>query len=190
MHELREEIGRAQWLRHPLVDAVIKAIGPHNMRFVGGAVRDSLLGQDVNDIDVATRLTPEDVVERLKAAGVGVTLTGLQHGTVMAHKGAYSVEITTLRSDLETDGRHATVAFIDDWEKDAERRDLTINAIYADCDGNIHDPVGGIDDLRAGRVRFIGDPRKRIEEDALRIMRFFRFYAWYGRGAVDQHELN
>jgi len=151
-------------------------------RFVGGAVRDTLLGFDVADVDLATVHSPERVIARLKADGIKVVPTGLAHGTVTAVLPDGSpVEVTTLRCDVATDGRHATVEFTDNWREDAARRDFTINALYADpATGEIFDYFGGLDDLEAGRVRFIGDPLKRIAEDHLRILRFFRFHARFG----------
>ncbi len=158
-------------------------------RFVGGAVRDAYLGRAVADVDVATVLAPHLVIERLEAAGIKVVPTGIDHGTVTAIVDRHPFEITTLRHDVETFGRHARVAFSVDWRTDAERRDFTMNALYCDIDGRIYDPVGGIADLDASRVRFIGDAEARIEEDALRILRFFRFHAWYGKGAPDSDGL-
>lgn len=150
-------------------------------RLVGGIVRDTLLGKDATDIDLATRLTPGEAMARLKAAGIRVVPTGLAHGTVTAVLESGPVEVTTLRRDVSTDGRRATVAFTDDWREDAARRDFTINALYADYPGGeIHDYFGGLDDLKAGIVRFIGDPYRRIAEDHLRILRFFRFLARFG----------
>ncbi|QNA83455.1 CCA tRNA nucleotidyltransferase [Sphingomonas sp. So64.6b] len=153
-----------------------------HVRFVGGAVRDTLLGIDVADIDLATPLAPEDVLDRLRAAGIRAVPTGLAHGTITAIlPGGSPVEVTTLRRDVSTDGRHATVAFTDDWREDAARRDFTINALYADpLTGEIVDYFGGREDLAAQRVRFIGDPLQRIAEDHLRILRFFRFHARFG----------
>ena len=156
-----------------------------DFRFVGGAVRDSLLGRRVSDVDVATPAVPEAVLAALDAARIKSVPTGLAHGTVTAVVEGRPFEITTLRRDIETDGRHATVAFSTDWREDAARRDFTMNALYADRDGLVTDFFGGIDDARAGQVRFIGDPATRITEDALRILRFFRFLAHYGRGALD-----
>ncbi len=158
-----------------------------HVRFVGGAVRDTLLGIDVADIDLATPLAPEDVLDRLRAAGIRAIPTGLAHGTITAVlPGGSPVEVTTLRRDVSTDGRHATVAFTDDWREDAARRDFTINALYADpLTGEIVDYFGGREDLAAQRVRFIGDPLQRIAEDHLRILRFFRFHARFGDG-IDQ----
>ena len=176
------------WLTSPATRAVITALeaagGPGCVRFVGGCVRNALMGQAVNDIDLATRLLPEDAMAGLKAAGLKVVPTGLAHGTVTAVSGRRPYEITTLRRDVETDGRKAVVAFTDDWAEDAARRDFRLNALYADGEGVIFDPTGqGIEDARAGRIVFVGDPETRIREDYLRILRFFRFFAWYGRGA-------
>jgi poly(A) polymerase len=155
-------------------------------RFVGGCVRNSLIGQPVDDIDIATILTPKEVIAALNSAGIHVIETGLAHGTVTAVADHQPFEITTLRRDVETDGRHAVVAFTDDWAEDAGRRDFRINAIYSELDGTLHDPVGGIADARAGRVVFIGDADRRIAEDHLRILRFFRFSAWYSNGRIDE----
>ena len=151
-------------------------------RYVGGAVRDTLLGLDASDVDIATRLTPDEVLARLRAAGVRAVPTGLAHGTVTAVLASGPVEITTLRRDVATDGRHAEVAFSTDWEEDAARRDFTMNALYADpLTGALFDYHGGRADLIAARVRFIGDPLRRIAEDHLRILRFFRFHARFGQ---------
>lgn len=155
--------------------------GAGKVRFVGGVVRDTLLGIDVADVDLATSHSPERVIALLKGNGIKVVPTGLAHGTVTAVLPSGPVEVTTLRCDIATDGRHATVAFTDDWQEDAARRDFTMNALYADpLTGGIFDYFGGIDDLEARRVRFIGDPLKRIAEDHLRILRFFRFHARFG----------
>lgn len=151
------------------------------VRFVGGAVRDTLLGIDAADIDLATTHSPERVIALLKGSAIKAVPTGLAHGTVTAVLPGGPVEVTTLRCDVATDGRHATVAFTDDWREDAARRDFTMNALYADPGtGRIFDYFGGLDDLGARRVRFIGDPLKRIAEDHLRILRFFRFHARFG----------
>jgi poly(A) polymerase len=159
-------------------------------RFVGGCVRDSLLRLPVSDIDLATRLQPEQVLDRLKAANVKAVPTGLAHGTVTAVIGGKPVEVTTLRRDVSTDGRRATIAYTDDWREDAARRDFTINALSADpADGEVHDHFGGLEDLERRHVRFIGDPLTRIAEDHLRILRFFRFHARFGRGAPDSAAL-
>ncbi len=157
-------------------------------RYIGGWVRDTLLGLDPQDIDVATRLAPQEAERRAKAAGLGTwtTPSGIAHGTIGVLVGGRTIEVTTLRRDVATDGRHATVAFTEDWREDAARRDFTINALSADpTTGMVHDYFGGLDDLAAGRVRFIGDPGQRIAEDHLRILRFFRFFARFGRGAPD-----
>jgi len=165
--------------------AVVEALGAENIKFVGGAVRDTLIGRKVMDIDAATRHLPEKTMALLKAGNIKVIPTGLKHGTVTAVHGKDTLEITTLRLDLETDGRHAEVAFTTEWLEDAKRRDFTFNALYAAPDGALFDPFNGLGDLKAGRVVFIGDAEARIEEDALRIMRFFRFFARYGVGKPD-----
>jgi poly(A) polymerase len=154
-------------------------------RFVGGAVRDALLGRAVGDVDLATPLPPDEVMRRLAAAKIKTSPTGIEHGTLTAVVPPRHFEITTLRRDVESFGRHARVAFTDDWAADAARRDFTMNALFLDADGNVFDPVGGLPDLRAGRVRFVGDAATRIREDVLRLLRFYRFHAHYGRGAPD-----
>jgi len=158
-------------------------------RFVGGAVRNALLKAEIGDIDIATPLVPDEVVKRLKAAGLGAVPTGIEHGTVTAIAERKPLEVTTLRRDVSTDGRRATVAFTTDWAEDAARRDFTMNALYAAEDGKIYDYNGGVTDLKARRVRFVGDPRTRIREDYLRILRLFRFHAWYGKGELDRAAL-
>jgi poly(A) polymerase len=175
------------WLAAPETRALIAALTRDGgqARFVGGCVRDALLGRAVKDIDLATPDPPETVMQRLGRAGIRAIPTGIEHGTVTAVLGERHFEITTLRHDVETFGRHARVAFTDDWDADAARRDFTINALSADPDGTVHDPFGGIADLEAGRVRFVGDPEARIREDVLRLLRFFRFHAWYGEGEPD-----
>ena len=155
-------------------------------RFVGGCVRDTLLGLEVSDVDLATRLPPEVVMKRLEAARIKAVPTGLAHGTVTAVVNGAPVEVTTLRRDVATDGRRATIAYTEDWREDAARRDFTINALMADTDGEIYDYFGGIEDLEARHVRFIGDPLTRIAEDHLRILRFFRFHAKFGAGKPDK----
>lgn len=171
----------------PATRAVIAALaaGGRPVRFVGGCVRDALAGRIVSDVDLATPEPPTRVMELLAAARLKAVPTGIDHGTVTAVVDGRPFEITTLRRDVETFGRHAVVAFTDDWTEDAARRDFTINALSADPDGTVHDPFGGIADLQAGRVRFVGDAETRIREDVLRILRFFRFHAHYGRGAPD-----
>ncbi len=158
-------------------------------RFVGGCVRNALLGVTVDDIDLATPLVPEEVMARLREAGISVIATGIAHGTVTAVIGAQHYEITTLRRDESTDGRHAEVSFSTDWNQDAARRDFTMNALYADAAGTIYDYHDGLADLKAGRIRFIGEPRARLREDYLRILRLFRFYAHYGRSEPERSAL-
>ena len=171
----------ADWRMRAGLDGLCAALGADAARFVGGAVRDTLLALPVADIDIACIHLPEESMRRLKAAGIRVVPTGLRHGTITAVLDGGPVEVTTLRRDVATDGRHATVAFTDNWRDDAARRDFTINALYADpADGAISDFFGGLDDLAAGRVRFIGDPLQRIAEDHLRILRFFRFLSRFG----------
>jgi len=178
------------WLEADATRAVMAALekagGPDCARFVGGCVRNSLLGQPVDDIDIATRLKPEETIAALKAAGLKAVPTGVEHGTVTGVSDRRPYEITTLRRDVETDGRRAVVAFTQDWAEDAARRDFRINALYADAAGTVFDPTGGgLADAEAGRIVFVGEPEQRIREDYLRILRFFRFHAWYGRGAPD-----
>ncbi len=182
------------WLTAPATVAVMDALeaegGPDCARFVGGAVRNGLMGRPVDDVDVATTLTPERVVTALKRAGLKSVPTGIDHGTVTAVSDRTPFEITTLRRDVSTDGRRATVAFTDDWAEDAARRDFRLNALYADRDGQVFDPTGhGVEDALGGRVVFVGDPERRIREDYLRILRFFRFMAWYGHAEPDAEGL-
>ena len=171
----------------PHLDPLVAALGGGEMtRLIGGVVRDTLLGVPVSDIDMATRLTPDAVMARLKIAGIKSVPTGIAHGTVTAVMPSGPVEITTLRRDVSTDGRRATVAFTDDWREDAARRDFTINALSANPEtGEVFDYFGGRDDLSSGHVRFIGAPLQRIAEDHLRILRFFRFFARFGKGEPD-----
>jgi len=175
------------WMTAPGTSAVIDALMRDGgaARFVGGAVRNALLGLPVSDVDIATPLMPHDVVRRLNAAGIAAHPTGIEHGTITAVADGKPFEVTTLRRDVATDGRRATVSFAEDWADDARRRDFTINALYAAPDGEIFDYVGGLADLEAGHVRFIGDAATRIREDYLRILRLFRFHAWYGKGELD-----
>ncbi len=154
-------------------------------RVNGGAVRNSILGETIGDVDLSTTLTPDKVLQRLEDAGVKAIATGLSHGTITAVIDKHPYEITTLRSDIETDGRRAVVEFGRSWMEDAGRRDLTMNALYCDRHGNIFDPLGGYQDLLSRNVRFIGEASQRIEEDYLRILRFFRFFARYGEGRPD-----
>lgn len=171
----------AEWTQREGLAALVAALGRDNIRWVGGAVRDTLAGRPVADVDAATPLRPEDVMQRLGKAGIRTVPTGIDHGTVTALFDDGNVEITTLRRDVSTDGRRATIAFADDWREDAARRDFTINALYAEPGTlELHDYFGGLEDLEAGRVRFIGDARARIAEDHLRILRYYRFQARYG----------
>ncbi len=169
----------------PPVQRLLAALPSGTARVVGGAVRDTLLGRNVGDIDLATTLPPEETGPLLSSAGFKIKPTGISHGTITAIADRVGYEITTLRRDIETDGRHAKVAYTDDWQEDAARRDFTMNALYVDADGILYDYVNGEEDARAGRVRFIGDPRQRIREDVLRILRFFRFYAHFGQGPAN-----
>jgi poly(A) polymerase len=177
----------APWLTRAETRAVLDALtrGGHEARIVGGAVRNALLGAPVKDIDVATTAVPEDVVRLAEAAGLRAVATGITHGTVTVIAGRQPIEVTTLRRDIQTDGRHAKVAFTTDWAEDAGRRDFTINALYCDASGTVFDPLGGYGDLAARRVRFIGSAEDRIREDYLRILRFFRFTAAYAAGTPD-----
>ncbi len=175
------------WMTAPETLAVMAALG--EARFVGGAVRNALLGVSVMDIDIAVPMPPSESLARLKARGIKVVETGLDHGTVTAIAGTHAFEITSLRRDVETDGRHATIAFTDDWAEDAARRDFTINAMYASANGEIFDYATGVEDLIAGKVRFMGDAKTRIAEDYLRVLRLFRFHAWYGKGEIDAEGL-
>lgn len=171
----------AEWTQRADLARLVTALGTGNARWVGGAVRDTLLGQDVHDIDAATSLEPAEVISRLEAAGIRTIPTGIDHGTVTAILEGGNVEITTLRRDVATDGRRATVAYASDWKDDAARRDFTINALYSDpSTREIFDYFGGVADLRVKRVRFIGDAHQRIREDYLRILRYFRFQARFG----------
>ena len=174
-------------VRLPHLDPLVAALGGGDTtRLIGGVVRDTLLGAPVSDIDMATRLTPDEVMARLAAAHIKSVPTGIAHGTVTAVMPDGPVEITTLRRDVTTDGRRATVAFTDDWREDAARRDFTINALSANPDtGQVFDYFGGREDLASGHVRFIGEPLQRIAEDHLRILRFFRFFARFGQGEPD-----
>jgi poly(A) polymerase len=176
----------AAWTGREDLAALVTALGPGNGRYVGGAVRDTLLGLAVKDIDMATPLAPGAVIERLAAAGIRTVPTGIAHGTVTAILPEGPVEITTLRHDVSTDGRRATIAYAQDWQDDAARRDFTINALYADpLTREVFDWFGGLDDLAHRRVRFIGDARQRIREDHLRILRYFRFQARFGSEPAD-----
>jgi poly(A) polymerase len=185
--EQQHRIVPQPWMGEPATLVVLGALTAAGVeaRFVGGSVRDALLGLPIGDIDIATPAAPERVVELLEKAGIKVVPTGLDHGTVTAIVPPRHFEITTLRRDVETYGRRARVAFDADWAADAARRDFTINAIFLSPDGAIHDPVGGLPDLRAHRVRFVGDPATRIAEDVLRLLRYYRFEARFGTGSGD-----
>ena len=185
-----ESLPDAPWLTDPATRSVIAALeaagGPGCARFVGGCVRNGLLARPVDDIDIATVLTPDQVMAALKTAGIKSVPTGVEHGTVTAIADGRPFEVTTLRRDVETDGRRAVVAFTTDWVQDAQRRDFRLNALYMDGAGRIYDPTGqGVSDALAGRIVFVGQAEQRIREDYLRILRFFRFRAWFGRGAPD-----
>jgi poly(A) polymerase len=171
----------------PAVTRVLRALGAGavDVRFVGGAVRNAVMGLAVNDVDLATPEIPTRIMERLAAAGLKAVPTGLDHGTVMAVTDGETFEITTLRKDTACDGRHAAVEFTTDWHEDARRRDFTFNAMSMRADGQVFDDHGGWDDAKAGRVVFVGAPADRIQEDYLRILRLFRFFAWYGRVPLD-----
>ena len=177
----------AAWLKRPETARVFAALSGDGIetRAVGGAVRNTLLGRPVTEVDLATTAVPDTVMARARKAGLKAIPTGIAHGTVTVVADGTPFEVTTLRRDVETYGRHAKVAFTEDWEEDARRRDFTLNALYADADGALYDPLGGYADLVAGRVRFIGDATARITEDYLRILRFFRFNAYYGKGPLD-----
>ncbi len=192
---MTETLGIRPWMASGETQAVLSALeaagGPDCARYVGGCVRNTLLGQPVSDIDIATVLAPQKVIEALKSAGLKAIPTGLEHGTVTAVSGGRPFEITTLRRDVATDGRRAVVAFTSDWTQDAQRRDFTLNSLYARRDGTIFDPTGhGVADARAGRIVFVGEPEDRVREDYLRILRFFRFFAWYGEGPADAAALS
>jgi poly(A) polymerase len=181
----------AEWLKRPETGRVFAALaGPGvETRAVGGAVRDTLLGLKVTEIDLATTALPEQVMALARNAGLKAVPTGIEHGTVTLIADGVPFEVTTLRRDVKTFGRHATIAFTEDWQEDARRRDFTLNALYAGSDGTVFDPLSGYADLIAGRVRFIGDAEARIKEDYLRILRFFRFNAYYGKGPLDPEGL-
>ena len=188
--ELR--LDAAKWRKRRGMTRLLKALAADEgvTRYVGGAVRDDLLKLPISDIDLATRLQPDEVIRRLEKAKIKAVPTGIDHGTVTAVSDGHPFEITPLRRDVSTDGRRATVAFTDDWKEDAARRDFTINALSADPrSGEIFDYFGGLDDLQHRHIRFIGDPLQRIAEDHLRILRFFRFHARFGSGEPDASAL-
>ncbi|MGI6851938.1 CCA tRNA nucleotidyltransferase [Mesorhizobium sp. 1B3] len=184
-------IAGAQWLSDERLQKLLAALsqGGDLARIAGGAVRNALLGTSVSDIDIATTTSPEETARRAQAAGFKAVPTGAEHGTITVIADGRPFEVTTLRADVETDGRRAKVAFGRDWREDAARRDFTINALYADADGTVIDYVGGVADIESRTLRFIGDAETRIHEDYLRILRFFRFFAWYGAGRPDAEGL-
>jgi poly(A) polymerase len=191
---MTDSIGQRPWMTAPETAAVLDALeavgGPDCARFVGGCVRNAVLGREIADVDIATTLTPDHVTRALQAAGVKAIPTGVEHGTVTAVANHKPFEVTTLRRDVETDGRRAVVAFTTDWMEDALRRDFTLNSLYARRDGSIFDPTGhGVADAKAGRIVFVGDAEQRLREDHLRSLRFFRFLAWYGKGEPDGEAL-
>lgn len=182
-----QRLAGAEWLRRPATVAVLQALlrHGHEARIVGGTVRDALLGRPIGDIDIATTAVPDETIAAAQAAGLQVAETGREHGTITVIADRVGYEVTTLRRDVSTDGRRAVVAFTHDWREDAIRRDFTINALSCDRDGTVYDYTGGIRDLSAHRVCFIGDPRARIREDYLRILRFYRFSAELTDNALD-----
>ena len=184
-------ISGADWLQEQSLQKLLTVLseGGEEARIAGGAVRNALLGEPVADVDIATTNLPDETVRRAEAAGFKTVPTGAEHGTITVISGGKPFEVTTLRADVETDGRHAKVVFGRDWKADAERRDFTINALYAEADGTVIDLVEGITDLDRRMLRFIGDAETRIREDYLRILRFFRFFAWYGSGRPDAEGL-
>jgi poly(A) polymerase len=188
MSPTRQMIPIRPWMQAPATRAVLGALqaAGGEVRFVGGCVRNAILGHVVDEIDLATTLRPEATVRALEAAGLKAVPTGIDHGTITAVSHGKPYEITTLRRDVETFGRHAVVAYTDDWAADAERRDFTLNALFCDEAGEVVDHVGGLADLQRQLVRFVGDPDARIAEDVLRVLRFFRFSAWYGRPPYDE----
>jgi poly(A) polymerase len=188
MTPVRLDPDQHPWMTDDATRAVMAALDAEQAgasRFVGGCVRSALLGERVADIDIATRLLPEQVIEAARVAGLKSVPTGLFHGTVTVIAGGKPFEVTSLRRDVETDGRRAVVAFTQDWAEDAQRRDFRLNALYADFDGLVHDPVGGLEDVATRRFVFVGSAEQRIREDYLRTLRLFRFEAWYGDGEIE-----
>jgi len=191
MSKFNGKIMQQAWMLTSQVQKIMQVLNDNEgeSRFIGGCIRNALVNREIIDIDIATTLKPDEVIEVLKNNKIKYVPTGLEHGTITAIIEGQPFEVTTLRKDVENFGRHAKVEFIDDWKLDAGRRDFTINAISANIEGDLFDPFGGIEDLRLGRVRFIGNAKTRIEEDVLRILRFFRFYAHFGRGEPDKESL-
>ncbi len=185
---MRIDPSKHSWMTATETRKLMAALGEG--RFVGGAVRNALSGRGVGDIDIAVPMPPDETLKRLEIAAIKAVPTGLEHGTITAIVNGKPFEVTSLRRDVVTDGRHAVVAYTDDWEEDSTRRDFTMNALYADGDGEIFDYHGGVEDLIVGRVRFVGAAVPRIREDYLRILRLFRFHAWYGKGDMDGEALH
>ena len=189
------QIKDKSWLAQPQVQKIYTVLNgntddPHAL-FVGGCVRNAVLGAPMSDVDLCTKYTPDVATDMLESADIKVIPTGIEHGTVTAVVDGRPFEITTLRKDIETDGRHAQVVFSDKWEEDAARRDFTMNTLLCDIEGNVYDPLGGgYEDAQVGRLVFVGNARERIQEDYLRILRFFRFHAYYGQGDMDQQTLD
>lgn len=182
------KIAKEHWMLEPEIKQIFSALS--SVLIVGGAVRNTLMGHPVDDVDLATPLTPDVVTMAMQKSGALVIPTGIDHGTVTVVINKKSFEITTLRRDVEADGRRATIAFSDDWAEDAARRDFTINTLLMDLEGQVYDPLGlGLDDIEAKRVKFVGDPSQRIAEDYLRILRYFRFHAQYANGEHDQQTI-
>ena len=190
-YQLLQTLKDQTWLRSEHTQRVLRILedGGFEARVVGGAVRNALMGRPIKDIDIATTAEPNSILELAQTNGLKAIATGIAHGTVTVISGGIPYEVTTLRKDVSTDGRHAVVAFTDDWLADAQRRDFTINAMFCDRHGKLFDPVNGLSDIVARQVRFVGQPRKRIEEDYLRSLRFFRFFAEYGQGQPDRSAL-
>lgn len=189
---MSDPLVEAEWRQRPEVQAIFAALDGHKRRTraVGGVVRDTIMGRaHSGDIDMATELLPDEVMSRAKAAGIAAHPTGIEHGTVTLKLGDTLAEVTTLRRDVETDGRRAIVAFGTDWVEDAGRRDFTLNALYCAADGTLYDPLGCVEDARNGIIRFIGDPARRIAEDGLRVYRFFRLSASHGSQRLDSDGL-
>ncbi|WP_455481664.1 CCA tRNA nucleotidyltransferase [Bartonella sp. B35(2025)] len=184
---ITQSFKHVDWLQTNHIQMLLRVLSldGEEARVVGGAIRNQLLGQPISDIDIATTCLPQQVIARAEEVGFKAIPTGIAFGTVTVVAESCSYEVTTLRSDFETDGRHTKVVFGRDWQKDAERRDFTINALYCDAAGHLYDKVGGLNDIAGRTVRFIGIAEKRIREDYLRILRFFRFFAWYGAGRPD-----
>jgi len=188
---MKPHLVNRSWLEEPALKKLMVALNAdgEETRIIGGAVRNALLGEEIGDIDCATTATPNKVIEIAMRAGFKIVPTGIDHGTLTVIVEGQSFEVTTLRHDVKTDGRHAVVEFSRDWERDAKRRDFTMNALSIDANGEVHDPIGGYADLVHHAVRFIGDAERRIREDYLRSLRFFRFFAWYGTGRPDSDGL-